>query len=194
MDIQTSDEAREIPKCLFSPQIRLSGLIDDNKFIDFQCQLDNALKTDGQIAVELTTPGGDADLARRIGMDVQLAAEHFGREIFFIGKTIVYSAGVTLMASFPRKRRYLTRDCLLLIHERRMDQSLQLSGPLQASLQRVKEMEAQLTVGIEVERTGFAMLCEGTRVGCDECVERARTNWYLKSDEALNRRLVQGVL
>jgi hypothetical protein len=55
-------------------------------------------------------------------------------------------------------------------------------------------MEAQLAVGIEVERTGFVMLCEGTGVDCDECVERARTNWHLKSDEALNRRLVQGVL
>ncbi|WP_394892282.1 peptidase S14 [Mesorhizobium sp. AaZ16] len=194
MDAQTSDEAGVIPKCLFSPQIRLSGLIDDNKFIDFQSQLDNALKSEGQLAVELTTPGGDADLARRIGMDIQIASEHSGREILFIGKTIVYSAGVTIMASFPRKRRYLTRDCLLLIHERRMDQSLQLSGPLQVSLQRVKALEAQLKIGIEVERTGFAMLCEGTGVDCDECIERARTNWYLKSEEALSRRLILGVL
>jgi hypothetical protein len=194
MDVQTFDEAGAIPKCLFSLQIRLSGLIDDNKLIDFQSQLDSPLKVEGQIAVELTTSGSDADLARRIGMDIQIAAEHFGREIFFIGKTIVYSAGVTIMASFPRERRYLTRDCLLLIYERRMDQSLQLSGPLQASLQRVETMEAQLKIGLEVEQTGFAMLCEGTGVDCDECVERARTKGYLKSDEALNRRLVQGVL
>jgi hypothetical protein len=50
--------------------------------------LDSPLKVEGQIAVELTTSGGDADLARRIGMDIEIATEHFGREIFFIGKTI----------------------------------------------------------------------------------------------------------
>jgi hypothetical protein len=32
----------------------LAGLIDDNKFIDFQSRLDNALKAEGQLAVEMT--------------------------------------------------------------------------------------------------------------------------------------------
>jgi hypothetical protein len=194
MDAVAVAESRSLPKCLMRPQIRLSGLIDDSKFLDFQSQLDSALNADGPIALELTTTGGDADVARRIGMDIQIAAEHLGREIFFLGKTAVYSAGVTVMASFPRGRRYLTRDCVLLIHERRMEQSLQLSGPLPANLQRVEEVVAQLRVGIEIERAGFAMLCAGTEVGCDECFEKARTNWYLKSEEALERRLVEGVL
>jgi ATP-dependent Clp protease, protease subunit len=184
----------DTPDCLIWPQIRLSGLIDDNKFLDFQSQLDNALKGDGPIGLELTTTGGDADLARRICMDINLFSEHLHREFWFIGKATVYSAGVTIMAGVPRERRFITRDCILLIHERRLQRSVDLNGPLQGCLQRIHEIEHELQVGIEMERDGFAQLCEGTNLTLEECIEKARTSWYVKSDEALRLRLVQGVL
>ncbi|WP_353642205.1 peptidase S14 [Mesorhizobium sp. WSM2239] len=194
MDAQISRTATSVPDCLLRPQIRMSGLLTDNKYLDFQSQLDNALNGEGPIGIELTTTGGDADLARRICMDINLFGERLGREFWFIGKTTVYSAGMTILAGFPRKRRFITRDCVLLIHERHLDMSLQLSGPLPSSLQQVQEMEHQLKTGIEIEREGFEMLCRDTGVGLDECIEKARTSWYVKADEALKLRLVEGVL
>jgi hypothetical protein len=122
MDAQPQHAATSVPDCL----IRLT----ENKYLDFQSQLDNALNSEGPIGLELTTTGGDADLARRICMDINLFGERLGREFWFTGKTTVYSAGVTILAGFPRERRFITKDCVLLIHERPMDMSLQLSGPL----------------------------------------------------------------
>ena len=194
MDAQPQRTATSVPECLIRPQIRMTGLLTDNKYLDFQTQLDNALNGEGPIGVELTTTGGDADLARRISMDISFFSERRGREFWFIGKTTVYSAGVTILAGFPRKRRFITRDCVLLIHERHLDMSLQLSGPLSSSLQRVQEMENELKTSIEIERDGFEMLCRDTGVSLDECIEKARTSWYVKADEALKLRLVEGLL
>lgn len=183
-----------IPECILRPQIRLAGPIDEAKFTDFRSQLDEALAGEGPIGFELTTLGGDADLARRIGLDLLLVCEQLGRDIIFVGKTAVYSAGVTIMAAIPRNRRYLTRDCVLLIHERRLDLSLNLSGPLRANLQRVKEIESQLKVGLAIERDGFAMLCRDSRLDAEECYRRACTSWYCRAEEALDWRLVEGVI
>jgi hypothetical protein len=130
METQLRRTAISVPDCLIRPQIRMSGLLTDEKYLDFQSQLDNALNSEGPIGLELTTTGGDADLARRICMDINLFGERLGREFWFTGKTTVYSAGVTILAGFPRERRFITKDCVLLIHERHMDMSLQLSGPL----------------------------------------------------------------
>jgi ATP-dependent protease ClpP protease subunit len=58
-----------------------------------------------------------------------LRQEH-GRDVWFLGKTLVASAGVTVMAAFPKAKRWLTRDSALLIHGRRMVKDLHLEGPL----------------------------------------------------------------
>ena len=44
----------------------------------------------------------------------------------FLGKTLVASAGVTVMAAFPKDKRWLTRDAALLIHGRRIVKDLHL--------------------------------------------------------------------
>lgn len=194
MDARASRQEESIPESVLRPQIRLCGVIDEAKFVDFQAQLDKALEDGGPIGFELTTDGGTADLARRIAMDVQLASEKFRRELFFIGKTIVYSGGVTIMAAFPRARRYLTRDCVLLIHERRLEMSVGMSGALSGNLTRIKEVENEIRIGLEREKEGFAMLIEDSEVSMDELYDKARENWYLRAQEALERRLIEGIL
>lgn len=194
MDAKAPTASRSVPDCLLKPQIRLYGGLDDEKYNDFQAQLDRALDGAGPIGFELTTTGGDADLARRIGLDFRIATEQFGRESFFIGKTIVYSAGITIMAAFERRRRFLTQDCVLLIHERRMNLSLNLSGALSDCLRQIEEVRHQLTSGLEVEERGFEALCERTDVSPEECRKKARTGWYISAGEALNCRLVEGLL
>lgn len=194
MDATAPNNSKPIPDCLLRPQLRLFGAIDNDKYADFQAQFDKALAGEGQIGFELTTNGGSADLARRIALDIQIAAEKLGREIFFIGKTIVYSAGVTIMAAFPRKRRYLARDCILLVHERRLEKSVQLSGALPGNLARIKEVENELKIGLDIEKKGFAMLIEGSDVDMDELYEKARENWYVRAEEALERKLIAGIV
>lgn len=66
-------------------------------------------KDDRVVAVEISTLGGDAELARRLVLEVGLARERLGKRLVFLGKTCVYSA-VTLMSAFAKDDRYLTRD------------------------------------------------------------------------------------
>ncbi|NGO52310.1 hypothetical protein [Allomesorhizobium camelthorni] len=44
------------------------------------------------------------------------------------------------------------------------------------------------------ERGSFEMLCRDTGVSFDECIEKAQTGWYVKANEALKLRLVEGGL
>ena len=48
----------------------------------------------------------------------------------FLGKAAIYSAGTTFMSFFSLKNRHLTRGARLMIHERKLDKTLNISGPL----------------------------------------------------------------
>lgn len=176
------------------PHIRLLGEIDDACLGNFLDQLTSCLN-DGStddIVLEIMTPGGDADVGRRIGLEMNLTMERLQRPAIFIGKTIVYSAGVTIMAAFPRERRYLSRDCVLLIHPRKLDKDLILTGPLRSSIQVARAAVAQLELGQRVEADGFDRLIAGSDVTHDEILEQTNSNWYLTAQEALERGLIAG--
>ncbi|MBC6982119.1 peptidase S14 [Caulobacter sp. 17J80-11] len=183
-----------LPAALFAPQIRLLGDIDKALVESFQDQLKRIGETVDPVVIELTTLGGDAELSRRLALEVRLARRRTDRRLIFLGKTAVYSAGVTVMAAFPRKDRYITRDTVLLIHGRRMDKPVHFTGPLKAQAQVAREILAQIEVGLALEREGFAELVEGADVGLDEVVERAANNWYVPAEEALRRGLVAALV
>lgn len=175
------------------PNIRLYGPIEDDAvhhFLDQQA----VLEKDTPLVLELTTLGGDADAAKRIALEIRLCRKWAGRETYFIGKTAVMSAGITIMAAFPRENRYLTADTTLLIHERRIQKTLDLQGPLRAMSQIVREMLAQLENGERLERRAFAELAEGSNIGADDLYRRAMDSCYLTADEALELGLIARVI
>jgi ATP-dependent protease ClpP protease subunit len=175
---------------LLHPDIRLLGNVDEAMLTSFLDQLRNATERPGhgRLIVEMTTAGGDADIGRRIGLEVELALAA-GRDLVF-----VYSAGVTVMASFPQDRRFLTSDTMLLIHARQLETTLSLSGPVSASEGRVKALLAQLQASRRLEQQGFAKLAEGAALSAEEIVRKAQTNWYLTAAEASSAGLIAGVL
>jgi hypothetical protein len=182
-------EARQ----LLQPHLRLYGSVNDDMFYDFLRQLERAPE-DRAAIVELMTFGGDADVGRRLALEIRLAQQHFGRTLYFVGKTVVYSAGVTIMSAFPQAHRYLTRDTVLLIHGRRMDKQVHVTGPLSASIQIARETLRQLEIGLQLEQEGFADLIADTDIKPDELSRLAQSNWYVRADEALSRKLVAGLL
>ncbi len=157
------------------------------------CQFLDALAAvpDGQtpLVVEVTTPGGDAELGRRLALEIARQRKG-GRRIIFVGKTICYSAGMTIMAAFPVRDRFLTRDCRLLIHSRQFDKRVEISGPIRDSLAQVEAIAADIRVGAELEDEGFARLIEGSDIGIEELRAKAPSNWYITAEEAAARRLV----
>jgi ATP-dependent Clp protease, protease subunit len=133
-------------------------------------QLLPVLEVEGSILVELYT---DSEIGHRLAEEVRLLRHQHGRDIWFLGKTLVASAGVTMMAAFPRDRRWLTRDTALLIHGRRMIKDLHLEGPLGSCRRVLKDMIADINHGLLLEEQGFAELISGTNVDAEEIASRA---------------------
>lgn len=182
------------PKVLAAPQISLVGEIDKNSVERFLDQLREAEKSDGDVALEVTTLGGDAEMARRIMLEVDSArARLAGRRFLFFGKTVVYSAGTTIMSAFPSRDRWLASDGMLMIHCRKLEKTLELSGPIRSSIPEVEALLNQLHVGLDLEKQHFERLIQGSDVTMDELWEKALYNWYVAPQEALERGLVAGI-
>jgi ATP-dependent protease ClpP protease subunit len=134
----------EIRARLARATIRLSGPVGHPMVASFFDQLLPVLEIDGAILVELFTDGGAAEIGRRLAEEVRLLRQQHGRDMWFLGKTLVASAGVTIMAAFPKDKRWLTRDTALLIHGRRMTKDLHLEGPLGSCRRVLEEMIADI--------------------------------------------------
>lgn len=174
------------------PDIRLFGSVDEPMLQGFFDQA-GKLQGDRPVVLELSTSGGEAESARRLAQEVRMLAQ--GREVFFLGKTYVYSAGITVMAAVPPSRRYLTRDTVLLIHERRMERTVQLSGALRSAIAVTEDLLAELQMGQTLERRGFEELVAGSALAPDALLERVmKKDWYMTADEALDLKLVAGLV
>ena len=174
---------------LLRPDIVLAGSIDQDLLNDFLEQCSKLSNDASEIVISLTTQGGDADIGRRIAQHLRLLQRQ-GHDVKFVGITTVFSAGVTIMASVPRLRRYLTRDTELLIHERQYTDGKPSNGPISAALQMAQSKVAELETAVELQWQGFAELIDGSDVSDEELRRRAATNWYLTAEESLKRRLV----
>ena len=188
----TNSQDRKTIEALRRPLIDVVGEIDAERYGSFRQQLEDLDGSADPFAVALTTSGGDAEYARRIALDLEIARE--SREGHVIGHSYVYSAGVSIMASFPKEHRWLSRDCILLIHERRMEKEIKLEGPIRGSLQRVEELKSQFQLGLTLEEEVFAQLVAGSDLTLNECKKKAKKNWYVRAHEALDLGIIAGVL
>jgi ATP-dependent Clp protease, protease subunit len=179
---------------LARPTVRLSGSIDEAAAASFLSQVLPTLDIPGSIVVELFSSGGEAEVGRRLAQEVRLLRQAHGRDMWFLGKTLVASAAVTFMAAFPRDRRWLTRDTTLLIHGRRMMRNVHLEGPLGSCRRVLEEIIADIDNGLRVEDEGFAELIVGSAVTLDDIRRRSYGGWYLSASQALELGLVAGLV
>jgi ATP-dependent protease ClpP protease subunit len=177
-----------------SPAVVLSGPVDQAMYSSFRDQLNNCPE-DGLCIVELSTLGGDPEVARLMGEDVRYNSDlNPKRRIVFLGKAAVYSAGTTFMSFFARQNRYLTRGTRLMIHERIMSCSVELNGPLTTCIASVKAKLNELEASIAIQNEGFASLVLGSKVTLEEVQRRAPENWYVDANEAADLGLIEAVI
>jgi len=185
-----TDES-QIPSNILTPNVRLIGEVSEDMARDLIACLDDASNEGEPLIVELTTLGGDAEIARRMALELDLARERIHpRRIVFLGKTTIYSAGATIMGAFPRNARFVTEDSWLMIHGRQLDKEVSISGPMRASLAEVEALQQQIKLGLAIEEHGFKRLIAGSRVSLDDICSRAQHNWYLSAQEACERGLI----
>ena len=188
----TTSNASNYP-LLAHPHVQLHGTVDDGMYMRFKQQLAGA-PADGPIVVSLTTLGGDPEMGRAMGDDIRLLREYTGRETLFLGKVAVYSAGATFMSAFPSDKRFLTHGSRLMLHERQMTSTVQLSGPLNTLRFTLEAKLAEISDSIRIQDEGFRALVKGTQVGFDELKERAGSAWYIEAEKARELGLVLDVI
>lgn len=176
------------------PHIRLFGDVCLAMLGEFFRQ-QAACPAQGPIVFELSTSGGDADVGRRIGQELRLWRDLDGREVWFLGKSYVFSAGVTIMAEVDPSKRFLTRDTQLLIHERKIRKDLQVDGSLRAAMTVASDLLAEIEAGQRLEREGFEALARGSKLSLADIQARVMVrDWYLSAPEAMELGLVAGLV
>lgn len=178
---------------LANPHIRLTGSVDQDMYDNFRQQLASC-PAKGPIVITITTLGGDPEMARVMGEDVRLLREQGGREMIFLGKIAVYSAGATFMSSFPVDCRFLTKTTRLMIHERQMHKKLVVNGPLRSCVAALKATLYEIEHSILIEEEGFRAIVKGSKVDFETIRDRAPENWYISCREAMKLGLINGVI
>jgi len=178
---------------LARPHVQLSGNVDQAMYASFRDQL-RAAPGERPLVIALCTLGGDPEVARLMGDEIRLLRDYTGRETLFLGKVAVYSAGATFMAAFPADKRFLTRGTRIMIHERVLTRTINLSGPLESCVDLLKATLHEIEESIRIEQEGFRALVAGTRIGFDQVRERAPANWYIEAGEARDLGLVLDVI
>lgn len=188
----TNNNAVNYP-LLARPHIQLHGTVDDMMYARFKTQMAEA-PLDGPLIVSITTLGGDPEMGRAMGDDIRLLRDHTGRETLFLGKVAVYSAGATFMSAFPNNSRFLTHGTRLMLHERLMTSTVQLSGPLSTLPAVLKAKLHEIEHSIMIQEEGFTDIVAGSKVTLEELREKATSNWYIDAEEARDLGLVLDVI
>jgi ATP-dependent protease ClpP protease subunit len=184
----------DAPSELAQPRLRLHGAVGDDMLAAFLDGLSAAEAESGPLVLELTTTGGDADVGRRIAVDLRLFRQRTRRRTLFLGKAVVYSAGVTVMSAFPRHDRWLAQGAALLIHCRKLTRQVSFDGPLRSERPKAEALLREIDFGLRLEAEDFERLIEGSRVGLAELLERAEAGWCLDAAEALDLGLIGGIV
>ena len=177
-----------------NPAILLAGQVDYDMYQDFRAKLVSAPET-GLVVVELSTLGGDPEVARMMGEDVRFHSDvDHARRFVFLGKAAIYSAGATFMSFFSRENRYLTRGTRLMIHERKMKAELVIDGPLTTCVAGLKAKLHEIEHSIAIQNEGFENLIRGSSVTMEEVLRKAPENWYIEAVDAKRLGLIQDVI
>ena len=191
-DSARQNVASKYPLLAF-PHIQLHGTVDDMMYARFKTQLAEAPQ-DGSLVVSITTLGGDPEMGRAMGDDIQLLRDYTGRETLFLGKVAVYSAGATFMSAFPVDSRFLTRGSRIMIHERQMTSTIQLNGPLNTLRYTLEAKLHEIEDSINIQEEGFRDLVKGSKVALDDLKAKAPSNWYIEAEEARDLGLVLDII
>ena len=178
---------------LAAPHVQLHGQVNEMMYTAFKQQLLNA-PTDGPLVVAITTLGGDPEMARAMADDIRLLRQYTGRECLFLGKVAVYSAGATFMSAFPTDKRFLTRHSRIMIHERQMQSTVQLNGPLNTLRYQLEAKLHEIEDSIHIQEEGFADLVRGSQVTLEHLKKKAPSNWYIEAEEARDLGLVLDII
>lgn len=177
-----------------NPPLLLAGAVD---YVVYGFFRDRLLSAPGQglVVIELTTLGGNPEVARMMGEDIRFHNEHEpDRRFVLLGKAAIHCAGATFMGFFARHNRYLTRGTRLMIHERKLQGQVTLDGPLTMCAASPRAKLNEIEQSIRMHNEGFENLIAGSSVTMEQVLINAPGNWYIEASEANSLGLIEGVI
>ncbi len=193
-DTDAEEAQPDLSALLFQPNVWINGAIDQTTLSTFLEKLGRVRRDGLPLLLEVNTQGGDADIARRIANEIRFFLAERDRTGYVIGKSYVYSAGVTIFAAFPKRLRYLTDDAVPLVHERHLTKTIDLTGPIESGLQIVREQLSLLETSKELGMEGFCELVQGSDISVEDLLRHARNNCYMRAATVEKHGLVQKVI
>ena len=182
------------PKDFEFPAIMLSGVVDHGMYLHFKNCLSTAPQQ-GLVVVEISTLGGDPEIARMMGGGYPLPFGPLSRTAAGLPRQDRRLFRRRHLHELLRHRnRYLTRGTRLMIHERLITKNIHLEGPLSTCIATLKASLHEIEASIAIQNEGFANLILGSQVTMEEVLQRAPENWYLEANEAAALGLVATVL
>lgn len=88
----------------------------------------------------------------------------------------------------------IARGTRLMIHERKLDKTLQVSGPLTTCVASVTALLHEIEHSIAIQNEGFENLIRGSAVDMSRVLKAAPSNWYIEAQEAQQLGLIAGVI
>jgi hypothetical protein len=179
-----------MPKDFDAPAILLGGPVDYDMYKDFRPvperrigrhRIVDAWRRSGSCPHD----GRRHSLPQREFAQPPVCLPGKGRDLF---------SGDDLHEFFAVENRYLTRGTRLMIHERKLDKTLHISGPLTTCVATVKATLHEIEASIAIQNEGFENLIRGSKVMLDDLLSRAPGNWYIEATEARSLGLVSDVL
>ncbi|TIX42949.1 MAG: peptidase S14 [Mesorhizobium sp.] len=152
------------------------------------------MKQLGAVRASDEDQGRDADTAKRMALEIRVFQRYSGKSAYVVGKTAVMSAGVTIFSAFECADRFLSPDTTLLIHERHIEKTITLQGPIKSCRQVIREELAALETAARVEGEDFEHFVRGSGMSAEDLFERAKENCYLTAQEALDLRLIARII
>ena len=80
------------------------------------------------------------------------------------------------MSAFHCSDRWLTPDTMLMIHGRRLEETVELSGPIRTSIPKVEALLSELKTGVAQQEEGFRRLIDDCDIGFEELTAKALHN------------------
>ncbi|RZL70151.1 MAG: peptidase S14, partial [Sphingomonas sp.] len=81
-----------------------------------------------------------------------------------------------------------------MIHERQMQSTIELNGPLNTLSYTLKAKLHEIEDSINIQEEGFRAIVEGSKVSLDELKKKAPSNWYIEAEEARDLGLILDII
>jgi ATP-dependent protease ClpP protease subunit len=174
--------------------IHLIGRVDEKMLEKFR--VDRAKLFDGaspaEVIVTLTTGGGDVAWGWAIFDELKVLAHMTSLRLLCVG--MIYSMGVAIAMALPLDRRFASEHASFYMHKSQLTYGERREGVEEDHENEYREYGARIDFFKQNSEMIVAGISQGTNLSLDDVRTLFKQPRYLSASEAVEKRLVSGVV